>query len=169
MDFFRAGARRRRDEPGEGPRFTMGLYLLAFCLLSACMRRSQVVAIAGPDGTVRVTLQVEIADTSSKRELGLMYRKWLDPEAAMLFVFPSAEPLQFWMKNTAIPLDVIFADARGEVIGVREDARPYSEALLPSPGPSKFVVEVNGGAARRWGIRTGDRLRFIGFTPRASL
>jgi hypothetical protein len=110
-------------------------------------------------------VQVEIADTAATRELGLMYRQRLPPDAGMLFIFKQPEHLTFWMKNTEIPLDMIFAAADGRVDGIVANAEPFSEAELSVPGDSRYVLEVNGGFASHHGIKQGDRLKFLGFTP----
>jgi uncharacterized membrane protein (UPF0127 family) len=111
---------------------------------------------------------VEIAKTPAARELGLMYRNHLDENAGMIFVFPSASHLSFWMKNTEIPLDMLFADSRGKIVGIVENAAPFSEESLGVDGDSLYVLEVNGGFAQRHQIKAGDVLRFVGFTPQAS-
>jgi uncharacterized protein len=112
-------------------------------------------------------VRVEIADTAAARELGLMYRQHLAEDGGMLFVFKQPQQLTFWMKNTEIPLDMIFADANGTVVGIIADAQPFSERQLSVDGNSQYVLEVNGGFAQRYGIKPGYRLQFLGFTPRA--
>jgi uncharacterized protein len=112
-------------------------------------------------------VRVEIADTAEAREMGLMYRQHLAQNAGMLFIFKAPHPLTFWMKNTEIPLDMIFADADGIVMGIVANAEPFSERQLSVAGNSQYVLEVNGGFAQRHGIRPGDHLQFLGFTPRA--
>jgi uncharacterized protein len=96
-----------------------------------------------------------------------MYRQHLAEDAGMLFVFKQPQHLSFWMKNTEIPLDMIFADADGTVVGIIADAEPFSERQLGVTGDSQYVLEVNGGFAQRHGIKPGDRLRFLGFTSSA--
>ena len=85
----------------------------------------------------------------------------------MLFVFKQPQQLTFWMKNTEIPLDMIFAGADGTVAGIVANAEPFSERQLSVAGDSQYVLEVNGGFAQRHGIRSGDRLQFLGLTPGA--
>jgi uncharacterized protein len=142
------------------------LLLLAACLLASCAA-DPTVKITGPGGAERASLRVEIADTGSKRETGLMYRNHLDEDAGMIFVFAAPSHQAFWMKNTEIPLDMIFADASGRIIGIVHNARPYSESLDAVPGESQYVLEVNGGFAARHHVVAGDRLVFEHFTPRA--
>jgi uncharacterized membrane protein (UPF0127 family) len=126
--------------------------------------RGPCVAIVGPDGKPRATVAVEVANTDAKRELGLMYRKHLDDNSGMIFVFPDAAPRNFWMHNTVIPLDMIFADAAGRVMGIVANAEPFSDKLLGVEGDSEYVLEVNGGFCAKNGIKRGDRLDFSGFS-----
>jgi len=140
--------------------------LLAAALASAaaCSRRPEV-AILAPNGKARAVITVEIADTPATRERGLMNRRELAADAGMLFVFPVAVQASFWMKNTPIPLDMVFADSAGRIIGIVENAEPFSQRPREVQGLSQYVLEVNGGGAARLGIRAGDRLDFRGFTP----
>lgn len=136
-------------------------------LLVACDRGPRV-AIIGPGGIQRTVVRVEVADNEGARELGLMFRRHLDDDAGMLFVFTRPEHLTFWMKNTEIPLDMIFADATGKIVGIIAHAEPHSPKLLSVAGDSQYVLEVNGGFAGRFAVRAGDQLRFLDFSPRAS-
>jgi uncharacterized membrane protein (UPF0127 family) len=133
-------------------------------VLAACDPTPQV-AIVSADNSKRAAVKVEIADTPDARELGLMYRNHLDEDVGMLFVFPSPSDTHFWMKNTVIPLDMIFADAHGKVVGIVANAKPYSEAMVGGFDGTRYVLEVNGGYAARHRIVAGDRLEFRGFSP----
>src|SRR5689334_10830749 len=124
-------------------------------------------AIAAPDHTVRAQIEVEIADIPSAREHGLMFRGHLDDDGGMLFVFPSPQPISFWMKNTKIPLDMIFATPAGEIRWIVSNTQPMSEKMIGPFEDTMYVVEVNSGFAQRHGITTGDHLEFRGFTPKA--
>jgi uncharacterized membrane protein (UPF0127 family) len=109
----------------------------------------------------RLPVTVEIARTDAARARGLMFRSALAGDAGMLFIFEEAADHPFWMKNTLIPLDMIFIDDAGRVTGVVASAVPGS--LEPrSGGESRFVLEVNGGWAAVHGVRAGDRVRFEG-------
>lgn len=140
------------------------LLLAAAVLIGACEHGNRV-AIVAPDGSTRATVKIEIADTPQNRELGLMYRDSLAADAGMLFVFPNSSHLVFWMKNTRLPLDMLFADSNRRVIGIVTNAEPFSEARLGVPGDSQYVLEVNGGFCQRHGIIAGDRFDFLGFSP----
>ena len=140
---------------------------LLMLAIAACVDGPRV-RISDAHGTIKAVVRVEIADSAAGRELGLMYRQHLDQNAGMLFVFKQPQHLTFWMKNTEIPLDMIFAGADGTVAGIIANAEPFSERQLSVEGDSQYVLEVNSGFAQRRGIKAGDRLQFLGFTPRAN-
>jgi uncharacterized membrane protein (UPF0127 family) len=105
-----------------------------------------------------LTYFVEIARTPSERSHGLMFREELEKDHGMLFDFGEEQPVSFWMKNTPLPLDLLFILADGEIVRITEQAEPYSQKLLPSGQPVRYVLEILGGSAGARGIRTGDRL-----------
>ena len=136
--------------------------------LSACASRSAPPAPAQAAPRViietaagaRHTVAVELARTDAERERGLMGRRELGEDAGMLFLFEASEVRAFWMKNTLLPLDMLFIDVGGRVAGLVREAEPLT--LSPrSPGvPSRFVLEVRGGWAKRHGVEAGDKVRF---------
>jgi uncharacterized protein len=99
---------------------------------------------------------VELALTPAQQEQGLMYRPSLAPDAGMLFDFRKTAPLTFWMKNTLIPLDMLFIGANGRIVDIHERAVPLSEDLIQSNVPARAVLEVNGGTVDRLGIKIGE-------------
>jgi uncharacterized membrane protein (UPF0127 family) len=103
------------------------------------------------------TFKLEVADTYESRKTGLMHRKSMPADHGMIFVFADEQPLAFWMKNTLIPLDVIYLDAKGKVVSVKK-----LEALdltpVDSEGPAKYAIEINRGAAADAGVKPGDVL-----------
>ena len=101
---------------------------------------------------------VELATNAAERAVGLMFRKELPEGHGMLFDFQEEQPVQFWMHNTYIPLDMIFIAADGRVVHVAQDAKPMSDDLIPSRRPVRAVLEVIAGTARKFGIATGDRV-----------
>lgn len=109
--------------------------------------------------------RVEIADTPAKREMGLQYRNELADDQGMLFLFPAEEVLTFWMKNTPIPLDMIFIGSDLKIVGIARDAVPFSTTTRSVGVPSRFVLEIKGGLAKQKGIETGDTVRFEGVSP----
>ena len=106
----------------------------------------------------RYVFTIELARTPEEMERGLMFRDRLQSDHGMLFLFPDEREVSFWMKNTLIPLDLIFADASGRILRIAERAVPLSTELIPSQAPVRAVLEVNGGTAERLHIKVGDRL-----------
>lgn len=106
--------------------------------------------------------RVEIADTPAKREMGLQYRRELADDQGMLFLFPAEEVLTFWMKNTPIPLDMIFIGSDLKIVGIVRDAVPFSTTTRSVGVPSRFVLEIKGGLAKQKGIEVGAAVRFEG-------
>ncbi len=102
---------------------------------------------------------VEIASTPQDRAVGLMYRDRLADDRGMLFTYKSAERRSFWMKNTLIPLDIIFIDTNAKVINIIAMATPGSLAPLPSTSPAIAVLEIRGGLAAEIGIEPGDEIQ----------
>ena len=117
------------------------------------------------DGRVH-RFKVEIADSYATRERGLMFRKSLGPDAGMLFDFKTPQNVSFWMKNTLIPLDMVFIDQRGVVVNIAARATPMSETNIPSDGPVVGVLEIRGGRAAEIGVQPGDQVRERIFAPR---
>jgi uncharacterized protein len=101
---------------------------------------------------------VELATNAADRAVGLMFRKELPEGQGMLFDFQEEQPVQFWMHNTYIPLDMIFIAGDGRVVRVAHDAKPMSDDLIPSGRPIRGVLEVIAGTARKFGIAAGDRV-----------
>ena len=123
--------------------------------LSACA--DDTVWLRGEFGTARFS--VDVADDAEERARGLMFVEHMPASAGMLFVYPEARRVAFWMKNTFIPLDILFADDAGRVIRVHEQAIPGDETPLPGGGEVQFVLEINGGLAAELGITPGTELR----------
>lgn len=105
-----------------------------------------------------LSLDVEIADTEPARRQGLMFRNSLPDGKGMLFIFQDYQDRHFWMKNTYIPLDIIFLRDDGVISHIHRNAVPYSLDRIPSNGPALAVLEVGGGQASKLGINIGDRL-----------
>ena len=142
------------------------LFLTLFTVLlqvSACQAQPQVTIAT--EGGRELTFQVEVADTPAKRELGLQYRRDLPPDRGMIFLFPAESEHSFWMKNTPIPLDMIFISKDRKIVGIVEQAVPFSTESRSVPGASQFVLEINGGLSERYGIKAGDTVQFHGLSP----
>jgi uncharacterized membrane protein (UPF0127 family) len=108
----------------------------------------------------RHAVRVEIARTRAEQAKGLMDRTSLDPDAGMLFLFDDNVEHSFWMKNTLIPLDMIFIDDQGTIAGIVERAEPRTLTGRTVGKPSRYVLEVNGGWSAAHGVHVGDRVRF---------
>lgn len=104
------------------------------------------------------SFQVEVADTQREQQYGLMCRRSLAPDRGMLFVFPNAALRTFWMRNTLIPLDIIYIGSNGRVVSISRNVRPLDESGAPSAGPARYVLELAGGRAAQIGLLPGDRI-----------
>jgi uncharacterized membrane protein (UPF0127 family) len=103
---------------------------------------------------------VELATSPTQMEQGLMFRRSMAPDAGMLFDYKAPSMAMMWMKNTLIPLDMLFVDAEGRIVNIHERAVPGSLATIAAAAPARAVIELNGGTAARLGIRPGDRVIF---------
>jgi len=109
---------------------------------------------------------VELAAKQSERDKGLMHRNFLAPDRGMLFDFYNERPQKFWMRNTFIPLDMLFIRASGEIVFIAENTTPHSDAAVGPPQPVQAVLELPGGTAKRLGIKAGDVVQHVIFkTP----
>jgi uncharacterized membrane protein (UPF0127 family) len=113
-------------------------------------------------GERKLTFRVEVARTEPEREKGLMYREHLAPDAGMIFLFERPSALTFWMKNTLIPLDMIFIGADRSIVGIVAEAEPLTLTPRGVDEPSQYVLEIGGGLAARLGIRAGQHVDFHG-------
>lgn len=103
---------------------------------------------------------IEIAETDSARSRGLMDRRSLPDRGGMFFVFDDEDDRSFWMRNTPLPLDIIFVDADSQVVNIAERTRPLSDDQIRSDGPAQYVVEVRAGFTERHGIDENARIRW---------
>ena len=145
----------------------VGVLLLGFAMLqsvTACGAEPRV-KIATQQGRI-IAFDVEIADSPAKRELGLQYRRDLASDHGMIFLFPSQSEQTFWMKNTPIPLDMIFINRELKIVGIVEQTVPFSLDPRSVGKPSQYVLEINGGLTKRNGIQPGDSVTFEGIATR---
>ncbi|MGA0607227.1 DUF192 domain-containing protein [Phenylobacterium sp. VNQ135] len=117
----------------------------------------QPLTVTTPKGAFKFS--VELADSPREREYGLMCRKALAADRGMLFAFARADYQAFWMRNTLIPLDIIYIGSDGRVVSVVRNAQPLNEAPLPSAAPAQFVLELAAGRAAQIGLLPGDRVQ----------
>lgn len=134
----------------------IALAALALACRPATAADSETLEIATKSG-VHV-FAVEVARTDAERAKGLMFRRALPEGRGMLFDFEREGPVAMWMKNTFIPLDMMFIQSDGRILRIAENTEPQSERIIPSGGPVIAVLEVIGGTARKLGIAPGDRV-----------
>ena len=134
-------------------------FVLSLCSAGvACAEcRADVAELRGAGSVSRFT--VEIADDEAERAQGLMNRPRMASAAGMLFAYAAPQHARFWMRNTLIPLDMIFIDPAGVVVAVHENAVPLDETLIDGGPGVQFILAINGGLARRLGIGAGSVLR----------
>ncbi|MES0882266.1 DUF192 domain-containing protein [Roseibium sp. SCP14] len=101
---------------------------------------------------------VEVAATDIERARGLMFREEMAADHGMLFIFEGEGERFFWMKNTPLPLDIIYIDNAGHIVSIAADTTPFSETVIPSGKPARFVLEVNAGIAEKLEIKVGDQI-----------
>lgn len=134
-------------------RFLICLLMLVAC--TACASGEPSVELGGK------TFRVEIADTAEKQALGLMFRDSMADDEGMIFVFPNEAPRSFWMKNTRIPLDIMYFDKDLKMVSISADTPPCRVSRCPSypsTGPAMYVLELNAGKASELGVGPGDKL-----------
>jgi len=132
------------------------LALFVFLSTGASAAELQTLEIVSRSGVHVFT--VEVVKTEQERATGLMYRKELPEGRGMLFDFSPEQQVSMWMKNTLIPLDMIFIRSDGRIIRIAENTEPLSEKIIPSGGLTRGVLEVIGGTAKKYGIAPGDRV-----------
>mgnify|MGYP001040819701 CR=1 FL=1 len=146
-------------------RATLAAILLAGPAVAAC---TDTVAEFRWDGG-QARFAVEIADDAGERANGLMFRESLPASAGMLFIYERPQPVSFWMKNTLIPLDMVFIGPDGRVNGVHANAVPGDLTPIPGPEGTLMVLEIQGGLAARLGLGEGAELRHPAVDPATAL
>jgi len=134
------------------------LTILIITAGTACSASGPSVEIGGQN------FSVEIADTRQKQNLGLMFRDEMPADHGMLFIFTNESPRSFWMKNTRIPLDIMYFDKDFVMVSVSLDTPPCRIArcpVYPSIVPAMYVLELNAGMALKWGLKIGDRMTVL--------
>ncbi len=148
---------------------------LLLCFFTACKDHSTKVVKKAPitfkkEGTLSIyhtgndslvsKLDIEIADNDYETETGLMYRDAMEQHQGMLFVFPRSSMHYFYMKNTRIPLDILYIDSGQKIVNIRANAVPFDETGLSSRVPVQYVLEINAGLVNTWGIQLGDSIAY---------
>jgi hypothetical protein len=136
--------------------FSLAIVLVAAPASAAEARLEQLELVTA---TGRHVFRIEVARTSDERARGLMYRRSMPEDRGMLFDFHAENIVMMWMKNTYIPLDMIFVSRNGRVVSIAEKTEPLSERVISSGQPAYAVIELNAGAARKIGLAVGDEAR----------
>lgn len=147
------------------------LFIPTIAAALACAACAATPAVPSDAPTVMLEghrFSVEIADTPAEQQHGLMDRTSMPSDHGMLFVFPDSEPRTFWMKDTLIPLDILFFDDAHQLVAIHEDVPPCRAdpcPVYPSIAPARYVLELNAGVAAKLGVRKGDVVTFPDVSP----
>ena len=123
-------------------------------------KEGELTLMKAENDSVIAKLDIEIADDDYQTETGLMYRHSMPENQAMLFVFENEQRRSFYMKNTEIPLDIIYINSKKEIVSIQKNAKPFDETSLPSEAVSQYVLEVNAGLSDSWKLENGDKIEF---------
>ena len=134
------------------------IYLLIFFLQAVCLSacENNVLKIEFNESFAKI--EIEIADSHEERKKGLMFRNHLDPGTGMLFIYDYPQRVGFWMKNTKIPLDIVFANKRGVVVNISKNTEPLSTNLINGGNNIQYVLEINAGMSEQLNLFIGSRL-----------
>lgn len=132
--------------------------VLVMLILLPCPTTAEEITLRGQVFTV------DVAETEKELARGLMYRKTLPEKSGMLFLYNPPRPVAMWMKNTHIPLDMVFIDAGGRIIDIAERTQPLSETPITTENDVAAVLELNAGSAQKYGMKAGDRITAAYFT-----
>lgn len=113
------------------------------------------------DSTEIVKIDIEIADDDSKRERGLMFRHQMELNQGMLFIFEEDDVRSFWMRNTYLPLDILYLNSGRKIVRIHENVATLNDRSIPSDFPARYVVEVNAGFCALYNIQVGDGIHFL--------
>ena len=134
--------------------------ILFFSLFSPLIANSKLNIKIENAHSSSINFKVEIANTKELRESGLMFRTKLEKKEGMLFIFPYEKIIKMWMKNTQIPLDIIFISEDKKIVDIVENAKEMSDTIIVSKVKSKYVLEINSGLVKHLNINIGDNLNF---------
>lgn len=143
--------------------FVSGLMWAAFTATATFACDFDRIDVRGDWGTA--SFAIEVADDAAERGRGLMHRETMPRFSGMLFIYETPQSVSFWMKNTLIPLDLIFAGEDGVIDHIHEGARPHDLTAITAPGQIQFVLEVNAGMVHALGIEVGDEIRHTAIPP----
>ena len=157
--------RRDASEDLRVTRFLSNCFIIRHLLAAVLVGALAGPAVAAEEQTLEIVTKsgvhvfsIELAVSDADRQKGLMFRKELPEGKGMLFDFKQDQDVSMWMRNTLIPLDMLFINADGRIRRIAENTEPMSERTIPSGGPIRGVLEVIGGTAKKLGIAPGDRV-----------
>jgi len=153
------------SSPVKALGFALGLIVLASAASAEC--RDDRLTVSGEFG--QATFQIRIADDFEERGRGLMFVEDMPLMEGMLFIYERPQNVSFWMKNTLIPLDMLFVSPEGEILRIHEDAVPGDLTPIPGGDGVQMVLEINGGLSNRLGIAEGDVMQHPSFGEDAIL
>jgi uncharacterized protein len=157
-DFLAVGRRRPRRSGAWLWRLVVLLILLAPGHTPGADLDFETAPLTIESITGSFEFEVELASTAEQRRQGLMFRESLEDDRGMLFDFGRTAPVTMWMRNTFIPLDMLFIDADGQIHRIVENTQPLSDAVIGSGGPVRAVLELRGGVSAELGIQPGDQV-----------
>ena len=123
-------------------------------------KEGQLTLMNAKTDSIIAKLDIEIADDEYQTQTGLMYRHSMAQNQGMLFVFNDSQVRSFYMKNTVIPLDIIFLNGKKEIVSIQKNAKPFDETSLPSDAASEYVLEINAGLSDLWKLEKGDKIQY---------
>jgi hypothetical protein len=156
---FAPSLRIARSRPFRAAAFALLAALLVSGLWAGRARAQGLEALTIESTNGPHVFQVETMRTAEEKQRGLMFRRHLPEDRGMLFDFGKPQAVSMWMKNTYIPLDMLFIGVDGRVISIAQNTEPMSETIIPSGGDAVGVLEINGGLSARLGMKPGDRVR----------
>lgn len=123
-------------------------------------KEGELTIIKKTSDSTKINLDIEIADNDYEIQTGLMYRSSMESNQGMLFIFDDIKERFFYMKNTKIPLDLIYINKNKHIVSFQKNAKPYDESSLPSILPAKYVLEINAGLVDSWHLNVGDSIHY---------
>lgn len=123
-------------------------------------KEGELMILSTKKDSIKANFDIEIAETEYETLTGLMYRESMKKDRGMLFIQPEETEQNFYMKNTEIPLDIIYINSGMKVVSFQKNAKPLDESSLPSRAPAKFVLEINAGLSDSLGLQVGDSISF---------
>ncbi|MCK5402333.1 MAG: DUF192 domain-containing protein [Flavobacteriaceae bacterium] len=156
----------------------IGIALSYFVVFTSCKEEQKIVepikiefkkegeltVFKSTSDTIITQFDIEIAESDYDTQTGLMHRHAMQNDRGMLFIFPDMRMRSFYMKNTYIPLDIIYLDKDRLIVSIQENAKPVDETSLSSLYPAQYVLEINSGLTKKWSIEVGDRITFTNTT-----